>query len=225
MEQIDRHAASFFGTYRVTSIEKNTIRGFRFAIAECEARSGRRHRRLIADDGNQPELTNRPLFYADTYQIASEKTYVYARHATTPIQFFTLLNTLLDAENLREFESREYRAIFNIDGEQSERSIKFPYFDKCLQGEGVRFCRLFFPFGDVAIEFGQSFASSENELDDARRYRILTKKLESPLIGCDLTKTLALSRLLVETHWTANQLSNSILHGMVDEVARAAVAV
>ncbi len=226
MERIDREAASFFEGYRVSSVEKNVVRNFHYAIVESQPRAGRRHRRLIVDEPNHPHLNNKPLFYSDTYQTrGGEKTYVYARHVAGPSRFFTALNTLLEAENLREYESREYKAIFNIGADYSERSIVFPYFDESLASEDFRFCRFFFPFGDVAVEFGATFPSTEEELQDVRRHRVLTRKLESPLLGCDLTKTLALGSLLVETHWSAEHISSSVLQSMLEEVARAAVAV
>lgn len=224
MERTDRESASFFGGSRVSSIEKGSISGFHYAIAECEQRGGRRHRRMIVDEPSKPLLNNKPIFYADTYQRgADDRTYVYARHLADPSRFFTALNTLLEAENLREYESREYKAIFNLNGEYSERKISFPYFDESLVPGNLRFCRFLFPFGDVAVEFGDPFPSVESELEDARRYRLLTRKLEAPLLGCDPSKTLAVGTLLIDTHWSAQYIPASILETMLEEMARAPV--
>ena len=224
MERIESETASLFSGIRVTSLERGAIDGFHYVIAECETRGARRHRRMMVDEPSQPLLNNKPLFYVDTYQTGGDdRTYVYARHLADPSRFFTALNNLLEEEKLREYEDRKYKAIFNLNGEYSERQIVFPYFDESLTSDVCRFCRLFFPFGDVAAEFGPPFPSSQNELDDARQYRQLTKRLESPLLGCDVSRTLAMGKLLVETHWSARKIPTSVLQTMLEEAARASV--
>ncbi len=224
MERVDAESSSFFGSSRVSSIERCAVGGFRYVIAESELGGKRRHRRMIADEPEQPLLNGKPLFYLDTYQgTGAERTYVYARHLVDPSGFFATLNLLVEAEQLREYRAKAYRGVFNLAGEFLERQVALSDLGNSLAAKDLRFCRLFFPFGDVAVEFGPPFSSGEDELENARHYRRLTKRLESPLLGCDLSRTLAMGTLIVDTHWSSRQIPASILQAMLEEVARAPV--
>ncbi len=110
--------AVFETCYSNVGFDRNSLNGFRYAIAEVEVRGGRRHRRIIGDNPSDPFLNGRPLFYSDTYVAAdSPVTYVYARHKSDPSLFFSALNFFLEEHTSSEFSAWHYKAMVNVGSE------------------------------------------------------------------------------------------------------------
>jgi hypothetical protein len=125
-----------------------------------------------------------------------------------------------------EFAAWNYQAIMNLDGELVERSLRFPVVDHAnliRPDADLRFLRLFLPFGDIAVEFCNAVVVSSNDLDTARSRRQITRSLEAPLLGCDLSKSQMLAKFMVGMHWASDFVPPTILEGLVAELSQNSV--
>jgi hypothetical protein len=190
-----------------------------YVTAEAEVLGSRQHQRVIAN-AQQTPIHGRPLFYADTYLVSDTLTvYVYARHKAQPAQFLEALNMFYD-EFAKEYDliGKQFRLILNRSGELTQFSVPLPlrFFSELNQ---VRFLRISLPVGDVAIEFNSTPIKAGNQLEDCFKRKRLTRFLETPLIGCDLSRTPVLSALMARVHWASEFVSPKILETLAGQLA------
>jgi hypothetical protein len=112
---------------------------------------------------------------------------------------------------------REFNVMFNISGKIVAGPAAFPIHPDKKFLSRIRFFRVDFPFGALTIEFGEDFA----EDDQVRTINagIMSRKLDSPLIGCDMTEGPIFSKLLIRLHWASTHLDPSILENLIAQVA------
>jgi hypothetical protein len=190
-----------------------------FLIAEPPPHQSRQHARIIGALETDKEIYGRTLLYCDTYFLASEPdVFVYARHRSSQTTFFNELDFFVD-DLTREMPElrREFNVMFNISGKIVTGPAAFPIHPDEKFLSRIRFFRVDFPFGALTIEFGKNFA-----VDDQVRAvnaGILSRKLDSPLIGCDMTEGPIFSKLLIRLHWASVHLDPRILENLIAQVA------
>jgi hypothetical protein len=195
-----------------------TSRGAGFVIAEPPQQQSRQHARIIAAMEVDPEIYGQTILYSDTYSLAAEPdVFVYARHRCSQADFFNELDFFV--ENLtREMPElrREFNLMFNISGKIVTGSSRFPIHPDEKYLKNIRFFRVDFPFGALTVEFGKVF----RELDQVKTLTagLLSRSLDSPLVGCDVTEGPILSKLLVRLHWASPYLDPSILEHLIAQV-------
>jgi hypothetical protein len=205
-------------TYPSVRWSTGSENGISFYIVEPGPANGRQHRRMIGVGHGNP-LVGRPIAYSDTYLRESERTYLYARHSAEPSEFFRVLDYFLlqQQDEFPELRGRRFHLLLNNGGAPSEVTSQLP-FSTAVSLEGLQFVRVYLPFGDVAIEFGESTTTGD-ELELIRSAHALTCKLESPLIGCDLTRYHVLASLVAKLHWARGVVPQSILEGLIEQLS------
>jgi hypothetical protein len=147
------------------------------------------------------------LLYTDTYFLASEpEVFFYARHKSSPENFFNELNFFVD-DLTREMPElrREFNLIFNISGKIGAGPRAFPIHPRQNFLSRIRFFRLDFPFGALTIEFGAGYSAGDQI--ELLKEGMLSRKSDSPLIGCDMTEGPIFSPLLTRLHWEPDKLT------------------
>ncbi len=207
--------------YHSVKSHVGTIEGVSFVVAEVPAVNGRQHRRVIGLAPQDPALHGKPLVYADSYPLDNERTIVYARHRTSPAEFVAeldnfFLEQLVDFPELRR---RLFQCQMNIAGELVEDEVGLPFteFTNIVGLDYLRFLRLSIPFGDLAIEFGTPTLEIPNQLSGLNRHQ-LPRALETPLVGCDLTKASVLAVLMSRLHWASDRIPPQILERLIDQM-------
>ncbi len=150
--------------------------------------------------------------------MTSGQRYVYARHNSDPRRFFEQLDYFYyeRIKNYPELEGREFKIYLNVDGGFEEAWKQLPYSLVAPLKKDIRFFRISIPFGDVAVEFGP-ITQFTSELANTHK-RKLPQALESPLLGCDLTKSTLLGSLMARLHWASELISTSILEQAIAEL-------
>jgi hypothetical protein len=196
----------------------STVDGFSFFVAEPPQIQSRQHSRIIGALELEKELCGRTLLYADTYFLASEpEVFVYARHKAMPEEFFSELDFLVE-DLTREMPElrREFNLMFNISGKIVTGSAAFPIHPDEKFLNRIRFFRVDFPFGALTIEFSkESVTGDQIQLLEAG---LLPRRLDAPLIGCDMTDGPILSNLLTKLHWAAGRLDRRVLESLIAQV-------
>jgi hypothetical protein len=195
-----------------------SIGGLPFSVAETPIINGRQHRRIIGYSYKPSSpLNGRPILYSD-YYVSTGKRFVYQRHKTEPDSFFKELDYFYYEQlaDYAELEGRKFDMSLNLGGSLREIQERLPYSPLAPLTHDIRFFRIAIPFGDVAVEFGPANTFSD-ELKCSHR-RQLPQALESPLIGCDLTKSNLLSSLMARVHWAAGLIPVSILEQAIAEL-------
>jgi hypothetical protein len=207
-------------SYLSVTSEWGLMGSLSYVTAEARAVGGRQHRRIIANSPLKPVLHGKPLFYADTYLAKDQPTiYAYARHKSEPRFFFEVLSRFYDeVADDYELGGKEFRLVLNRDGELSEGSVRFP-FASWSDLKGLKFCRIFLPVGDIAIEFSSIASKAGDQLEGCVKRKELTKTLERPLIGCDLSRTPVLATLMARLHWASDFVPPAILERLAGQLA------
>jgi hypothetical protein len=195
-----------------------TSGGVGFLVAEPPQQQFRQHARIIAAMEVNPDICGQTILYSDTYFLAPEPdVFVYARHKCSPAAFFNELDFFVE-ELTREMPElrREFNLMFNISGKIVTGSSRFPIHPDEKYLNSVRFFRVDFPFGALTVEFGKTV----RELDQVKAVTtgLLSKKVDSPLVGCDLTEGPIFSKLLIRLHWASQYLDPSILENLIAQV-------
>ena len=166
--------------------------------------------------GPTSRLYGRKIAYSDTYLRPGEPTYVYARHSAEPVKFFRILDYFLlqQLEEFPELKGREFDLLLNRAGAATEVSICLP-FSTSLSLDALAFVRIYLPFGDISIEFDE-ITLTVDELNPLRE-QMLTRGLERPLVGFDMTKYHLLAKLMAELHWASGIVPQSILEGLIEQ--------
>jgi hypothetical protein len=187
-------------------------------IAEPPQIQSRQHTRVIGALELEKDICGKTLLYADTYFLASEpEVFVYARHKSSPENFFNELDFFVEdlTRGMPELR-REFNLIFNISGKIVTGSGAFPIHPDRKFLNKIRFFRVDFPFGALTIEFGrENVAGDQIELLNGG---LLSRNLDSPLVGCDMTEGPVLSPLLTRLHWAAGRLDRRLLENLIAQV-------
>lgn len=165
------------------------------------------------------------MLYTDTYFLASEpEVFFYARHKSSPENFFNELNFFVD-DLTREMPElrREFNLIFNISGKIGADPRAFPIHPRQNFLSRIRFFRLDFPFGALTIEFGAGYSAGDQI--ELLKEGMLSRKSDSPLIGCDMTEGPIFSPLLTRLHWATGQIDRRILENLIAQVTPNSVSV
>ncbi len=181
---------------------------------------------MVAANPTQPALYGRSLLYADTYTSSTnESTHVYCGHRIDPIGFFRILDNFLfeQLSDFPEFRNRPFDLIVSKAGALTEVSVHLPFLPSlgvdqlALEPNKVEFLRVYIPFGDVTVSFGES-ATIKDELECIRT-GCLSSFLDAPLIGCDMTKSIILVTLMARLHWASGVLSESTLENLIGQLS------
>lgn len=199
-----------------------TADGKKFIVAEAE-KDGRRHKRLIGASNSLAQLCGRPILYSDTYAGYNDR-FVYARHQAVPMRFFQELDRFYfdRLPSFSELEGREFEVFISDERESRSEMFELPISVKGLEYEDIRFFRIKFPFGELAIEFGRESRSPANEMNSLKE-RKLPFLAESPLIGYSAENSNILAPLLARLHWASGLLSTKILEELIAELSTDAV--
>jgi hypothetical protein len=205
--------------YSYVKTQLTNIGSFSFLAVETPQLKSRQHRRLIGHSPDSP-IFGRPILYTDQY-LGSDIQYAYARHAVEPEDFLQQLDFFY-YENVKDFpelQDRPFPIVMNVNGSLLQHDARFPYSTsnpmRSAVQEGIRFIRISMPFGDLAAEFGPT-RYFEDELDKIHLKR-LPRHLESPLFGCDVTRSTILSGFMSRIHWASSILPKSILKQAIGE--------
>ncbi len=205
--------------YSYVNQQITSVGSFSFVAVETPTLNGRQHRRLI---GHSPgsQIYGRPILYTDHY-ISSDIQYAYARHTLEAEDFLRQLDFFYyeNVKDYPELQDRPFPIVMNVGGSLFQHQAPFPYSElnvmRSVIQEGIRFIRISIPFGDIAAEFGPP-KYFYDELDQLYQKR-LPQHLESPLFGCDVTKSTILSGFMSRIHWASNILPKSILEQAIGE--------
>lgn len=199
--------------YQNVKTNLGKVANFSYFTAETDVlEGGGQHRRIIGFAPGNPDIHFKPIIYGDAYLSTSEPTtYVYARHTSKPSTFFPLLDDFLLA-NVPELSGRQFTMDLNVANEPLELQSPLPFTAKMPLQHDIRFCRVNLPLGDLTIEFGEPVVLS-SEVRDKR----MTTRLESPLLGCDFSKSTLYAKLMAQVHWASNRIPTDVLIKLMEE--------
>lgn len=215
-----------FQGYKIASRHFRTVDEVSYLLVETPVMGTRQHRRMIGANPIQTSLYSRPLLYADSYpSSADESNHVYCSHRVDSVEFFRILDSFLldQLSDFPEFRDRAFQLTISKAGKLEELSVTLPFVPSLnldqlpLVSEQIEFVRCYIPFGDVTVSFGRP-NSSENELDCAQK-GWLNASLETPLLGCDMTKSTILIPLMARLHWASGTLSESTLEHLIGQLS------
>jgi hypothetical protein len=239
-------------TYPNPQIETTLVEGFPVIIAEVSnpsaGRYRRTHRRIIGAEDT--EITGRPIIYSDTYADApGSPVYAYARYDVDQVEFSGRLEDFLTMAILVDFpelQNRKAQAVLQTRDEINE--VEFPEFQdqpaqavlqtrgeinevefasylvavRSLRSRPLEFARLYFPFGDMTVDFGPQAFVVKNELDCISR-EMLSPTLEAPLFALDASRSEVWLNFLMTIHWARNLVEPAILRSVLGMAAGAYV--
>jgi len=186
-----------------------------FVMVEAEGRV-RQHRRIVAVSQNDRALNGKSVVYADTFPERRDATYIYARHRWDAETFLRELGTFLLSE-FPEWAGRSFPTVLNVDGERLSLDSHIPFRNDLPNPSSIRFAKFTLPFGPITIEFGKP-RTIENDLRSLESGRLL-RALETPLIGCDVTKTELATELIARGHWSSSKIPMDVLSALLLQAA------
>ena len=222
--------AEFDSFYTSVTRQFASVGDYSFYIAETPVIQGRVHRRIIGlQPGVESTLHGKPICYADAYVSAvsgDESVYVYLRHRLDKQGFFNELDYFLEdrLSDFPELVGAEFETLCNIGSKPLVSSVVPPFGPSLASEEDLRFWRVALPFGDLAVEFGKTHPATGNQLSQLEQ-RVLTKSLEVPLLGCDVSRTGFFVPLMAKAHWAAETIPVQILEQIIGQVTFNPVAV
>lgn len=196
-----------------------TSEGTSFLVAEPPQHQSRQHARIIGALEVDAEIYGQTILFFDNYFLSAEPdVFVYARHRCSQSDFFNELDFFVEdlTREMPELRRREFNLMFNISGKIVTGSSVFPIHPDEKYLKSIRFFRVDFPFGALTVEFGKAF----RELDQVKTVAagLLSRKLDSPLVGCDMTEGPIFSKLLARLHWASPYLGKSMLENLIAQV-------
>ncbi len=224
MESMDDIPPSSDTYYTGVSWSTGHIADFSYLIAETEA-GKRQHRRVIGDSANIPDWSGRPILYVDTYDSGDEpEVFAYARHALSAVSFFAKLNEFLEVlvQENSELRNTSFPFLLAINGRARVGEATLPFQVDWKNIARTTFFRLDLPFGAFTVEFVQ-----EKLVAPGVNFRVLVKggmlsrMIETPLVGFDFSASDLYKPLLISTHWAAELVPPEVLEGIVGEAATA----
>jgi hypothetical protein len=212
--------------YPNPNIETAIVEGYPVVSAQVSDLPGgrypREHRRILGGEGT--DVAGRALIYSDTYVGApGDPTYAYARHEVDRTEFFARLEEFLTVAILVDFpelRDRKARCVF-----QTHDELQDVDFDSYLVAAGVlgsqpvEFARLYFPFGDMTVNFGAT--SIVNDELETIANGALTVALEAPLFAFDASQSEVWIAFLAIIHWARNLIAPEVLRAIVGMATRA----
>lgn len=216
-------------TYPDPQIETTLVEGYPVVIAEVSnpsaGRYPRTHRRIIGAEGT--EVASRTIIYSDTYADApAAPTYAYARHDVNRAEFFQLLEEFLTTAILLDFpELRNRKAQSVLQTRDAINEVEYESYlvaVRSLRSEPVEFARLYFPFGDMTVNFAPQPSVVDNELDCISR-GMLSTVLEAPLFALDASKSDVWLTFLTAIHWARSLIAPVVLRSILGMAAGAYV--
>jgi hypothetical protein len=158
--------------------------------------------------------------YGDTYPQRHDATYIYARHTWNSGSFLDALDDFLRVE-FPELSTQSFPVVLNMEGTRVAFDAHTPFRRTLPDPKSIRFAKFTFPFGPVTIEFGKRrVVEHDFTLLEGGQ---LSRALETPLIGCDVTRTELLSTLVARGHWAAAKIPVDILSALMLQAAPAFV--
>ena len=210
--------------YSSIKLERGLMGSVSYFTAEANVTGGRLHQRMFVNSPLKSAIHGKPLFYVDTYLAGHTPTvYAYARHKSNAKDFFNALSSFYEGvASSHELKGKEFSLLLNQRGILNTVPLRLP-FVPTVDLEGLRFCRVSLPIGDIAVEFSPTPSEADNQLDYCVKYKKLITTLEKPLIGCDLSRTSVLASLIARLHWASDFLPPAILEQLASQLAGSAV--
>jgi hypothetical protein len=211
--------------YSSVKLERGLMGNLSYFTAEARAPGGRLHQRLFANAPLKSAIHGKPLFYADTYFSGDTPTvYTYARHKSDAKGFFDALSIFYqEIADPYELKGKEFSLVANLSGNLSVLPLRLPIIPT-IDLQGLRFCRISLPIGDIAVEFAPMPLTAGNQLDQCVKDKEMATAVETPLIGCDFSRTSAAASLIARLHWASDVLSPAILRQLASEFAGSKVS-
>jgi hypothetical protein len=215
-------------TYPNPQIETTLVEGFPVIVAEVSnpssSRYRRTHRRIIGAEDT--DVAGRPIIYSDTYADApGAPTFAYARYDVDPKKFSRLLEEFLTTAILLDFpelQNRKAQSVLQTGNEINE--VEFASYREAIRSlasPSLEFARLYFPFGDMTVNFGPQASIVENELECISR-EMLSPALEAPLFALDASRSEDVwLNFLMTIHWARNLVEPAVLRSVLRMAAGA----
>jgi hypothetical protein len=215
-----------FPAYENVKVEEVSVDGYSTIRVEVpavsEGKYPREHTRIIGGDGT-PAL-GRPLIYSDTYPAAPDSpTFAYARHDSKQSEFLSHLEIFITTViliDVSELRASQVRCV--IQTATDLQDTVFPSLDAAiaaLRAMPLLFSRIYFPFGDMTVEFLDNPSVVSNELDLIDQGK-LPRAVESPLFSFDASKSDIWQRLLLEIHWARRLFPADVLRQVIAMATR-----
>lgn len=213
--------------YPNPQIETTLVKGFPVIIAEVSnpsaGRYRRTHRRIIG--AGDTEVAGRPIMYSDTYADApGTPIYAYARYDVDQAEFSRLLEEFLTTAILLDFPELQDRPAQSVLQTRDEiNEVEFASYLAAVRSLGsqpLEFARLYFPFGDMTVNFGPQTSVVKNELACISR-EMLSPALEAPLFAFDASKSDVWLNFLMTIHWARNLVAPVVLRSILGMAAGA----
>jgi hypothetical protein len=181
--------------------------------AVSEGKYPRQHTRIIGGGGTPAD--GRVLIYSDTYSGAPRSpTFAYARHDVKQEEFLSLLETFITTAILVDFSELRGRVVRCVMQTATDlQDTEFPSHDAAiaaLRAVPLLFSRIYFPFGDMTVEFGDKPSLVTNELDLIHEGK-LARAVESPLFSFDASTSETWQNFLLDIHWARRLFPPDVL--------------
>lgn len=182
-----------------------------------EGKYPRQHTRIIG--GNGTPALGEALIYTDTYSSAPKSpTFAYARHDSKQAEFLSLLEIFITTAILVDFsELRASSVRCVIQTATDLQDSEFPSYDAAiaaLRAVPLLFSRIYFPFGDMTVEFGDKPSLVKNDLDLIDQGK-LPRAVESPLSSFDTSTSETWQKFLLEIHWARRLFPAEVLRQVI----------
>ncbi len=146
--------------------------------------------------------------------------FAYARHDVDKLTFVGLFEQFMDDtiyQNYREATQRP-RAVIQTQDELVESEFgSYPEVLNVLRDKAVIFARLYFPFGDMTVEFADDDEKPRvfsDELSSIANYE-LPRRIESPLFAFDVSRSDVWSHFLIKIHWAREFIDGTVLQAII----------
>jgi len=203
--------------YENVKVEELSVDSYSIVRVEVpavpEGKYPRQHTRIIGGDGTPAD--GRALIYSDTYSAAPRSpTFAYARHDVKQTEFLSLLETFITTANLVDFSELRGRVVRCVIQTATDlQDTEFPSLDAAiaaLRAVPLLFSRIYFPFGDMTVEFGDKPSLVTNELDLIHQGK-LARAVESPLFSFDASTSETWQTFLRDIHWARHLFPHDVL--------------
>jgi hypothetical protein len=181
--------------------------------AVSEGKYPRQHTRIIGGEGTPAD--GRALIYSDTYSAAPKSpTFAYARHDVKQEEFLSLLETFITTAVLMDFSELRGRAVRCVIQTAADiQDTEFPSPDAAiaaLRAVPLMFSRMYFPFGDMTVEFVDKPSLVIDELNLIHQGK-LARAVESPLFSFDASISETWQNFLLDIHWARRLFPPDVL--------------
>ena len=181
--------------------------------AVSEGKYPREHTRIIG--GERTPADGRALIYSDTYSAAPQSpTFAYARHDVKQADFLYLLEAFITTVILVDFSELRGRAVRCVIQTATDiQDTEFSSHDAAiaaLRDVPLMFSRMYFPFGDMTVEFVDKPSLVTDELQLIHQGK-LARAVESPLFSFDASTSEIWQNFLLGVHWARRLFPPEVL--------------